>query len=115
VRRPILFAVALAGLAAGALPALGATDHAVSVASFYYAPPSLTIATGDKVVWNHSAEGVAHNVEFDDGYAQPASPDAGAWTVERTFDTPGMYRYFCALHGDAQGEGMAAKVKVLPR
>jgi plastocyanin len=32
-----------------------------------------------------------------------------------TFDTPGDYPYFCALHGNAQGEGMAAKLTVAPR
>jgi plastocyanin len=34
---------------------------------------------------------------------------------EATFDTPGDFIYFCALHGDATGEGMAAKLTVSPR
>jgi plastocyanin len=34
---------------------------------------------------------------------------------EATFDTPGDYTYFCALHGDATGNGMAAKLTVSPR
>jgi len=34
---------------------------------------------------------------------------------EATFDTAGDYTYFCALHGNAQGEGMAAKLKVSPK
>jgi len=29
-----------------------------------------------------------------------------------TFDTPGDYIYYCVLHGDAKGEGMAAKITV---
>lgn len=29
-----------------------------------------------------------------------------------TFDTPGEYIYYCALHGDAKGNGMAAKLTV---
>jgi plastocyanin len=32
-----------------------------------------------------------------------------------TFDTPGDFIYYCALHGDAQGNGMAAKLTVTPR
>lgn len=32
-----------------------------------------------------------------------------------TFDTPGDYGYYCFLHGDAKGKGMAAKLKVSPR
>jgi plastocyanin len=34
---------------------------------------------------------------------------------ELTFDTPGDYGYYCALHGDAQGNDMAAKLKVSPK
>jgi plastocyanin len=34
---------------------------------------------------------------------------------EATFDTEGDYTYFCALHGDSQGHGMAAKLKVSPK
>jgi plastocyanin len=33
---------------------------------------------------------------------------------ELTFDTPGDYTYFCFLHGDAEGNGMAAKLTVTP-
>ena len=32
-----------------------------------------------------------------------------------TFDTAGDYAYYCALNGNAQGEGMAAKLTVAPR
>lgn len=38
---------------------------------------------------------------FDTGSVEPAS------TSELTIDEPGIYRVFCALHGTAQGEGMA--------
>jgi plastocyanin len=31
-----------------------------------------------------------------------------------TFDTPGDYTYFCVLHGDAEGNGMAARLIVVP-
>ncbi len=29
-----------------------------------------------------------------------------------TFDTPGDYIYYCVLHGDSNGQGMVAKIKV---
>jgi len=32
-----------------------------------------------------------------------------------TFATPGDFTYFCFLHGDAQGQGMAAKLTVSPK
>jgi plastocyanin len=34
---------------------------------------------------------------------------------ECTFDTEGEYVYYCVLHGDAQGNGMAAKLTVSPK
>lgn len=43
-------------------------------------------------------------------------PEAGLpmeW--ECTFDTEGEFIYYCILHGDAQGNGMAATLKVNPR
>jgi plastocyanin len=32
-----------------------------------------------------------------------------------SFDTPGDYTYFCVLHGDSEGNNMAAKLTVSPR
>jgi plastocyanin len=34
---------------------------------------------------------------------------------ECTFDTEGEYTYYCVLHGDAEGNGMAAKLTVGPK
>jgi len=34
---------------------------------------------------------------------------------ECTFDTEGEYIYYCVLHGDSQGNGMASKLKVSPK
>jgi plastocyanin len=102
VRKLVLTLLALSGFAAGALPALGASDHPVTVKNdFAYDPATITIATGDKVVWNHAAGAYAHNVKFDDGYEMPSAPTATAWSRERTFATAGSYEYYCALHGGA--------------
>ncbi|MGI8475931.1 MAG: cupredoxin domain-containing protein [Thermomicrobiales bacterium] len=44
------------------------------------------------------------------------NPEAGQATeFALTFDTPGEYGYFCFLHGDSKGKGMAAKLKVAPK
>jgi plastocyanin len=45
------------------------------------------------------------------GYPASGS-DVREYTL--TFDTPGDYIYFCALHGDSEGNGMAAMLHVLP-
>lgn len=39
----------------------------------------------------------------------------GATQYALTFDTPGDYGYYCLIHGDAKGKGMAAKLKVSPK
>ncbi len=38
-------------------------------------------------------------------------PDYREYTL--TFDTPGEFTYFCARHGDSEGNGMAAKLTVV--
>jgi plastocyanin len=75
-----------------------AADKAVTVGSDYFAPASVTIYAGEKVTWTNV--GGTHNVKFDDLPAgQPSTPSA-TWTetVERTFPTPGTYRYVCEAH-----------------
>jgi hypothetical protein len=42
----------------------------------------------------------------------PASPSTSAWTVTRTFNTPGMFRYFCQIHGGPNGSGRSGVVWV---
>jgi hypothetical protein len=54
-----------------------------------------------------------HNVAFDDNsFIQPTSPSTANWTVQRTFDTPGTYRYYCQVHGGPMGLGMSGMVVV---
>ena len=58
----------------------------------------MTIDLGDTVTWNNA--GGVHNVVFDDGsFTEPPTPDSGWSGVDRTFDTPGTFRYHCGLHG----------------
>ncbi len=76
-----------------------------------FAPSSVTINTGDTVTWNNV--GGTHNVNFDDGsYTMPPAPAAAPWTVTRTFTAPGMFRYYCQLHGGPNGSGMSGIVWV---
>ena len=42
----------------------------------------------------------------------PAFAVGSAWVVSRTFNTPGMYRYYCDLHGGPNGVGMSGTVTV---
>jgi plastocyanin len=88
--------LALAVLAA--VPASAADQSVTATPGNTFSPGDVTIDLGDKVTWNNG--GGVHNVDFNDGsYTQPPQPSASQWTVERTFDTPGVFRYQCAFHG----------------
>jgi plastocyanin len=74
---------------------------------------AVTVDVGDTVTWTNA--GGLHNVKFDDGsFEQPADPQSNNWTVSRTFDSAGTFRYYCELHGDRNGVGMSGSVTVNP-
>ena len=74
-------------------------------------PRTLTAPPGTTVYWEN--RGGIHNVKFEDGkFEQPADPGATPWRVWRKFDTPGVYRYYCEMHGGPGGEGMSGTIKV---
>ena len=94
-----------------AVPATAADQSVTATFSNDFEPAEVTVDVGDKVTWSNS--GGFHNVKFDDGsFEQPASPDPSSWTVERTFDTPGTFRYYCEQHGGPNGAGMSGTVAV---
>jgi plastocyanin len=112
MRPPLLALAAVVVLVAA--PAVGgwareADQTVTATPGDDFVPPSVTIYAGEKVTWIN--EGGSHNVKFDDlPDAQPENPSS-TWTqpVERTFSTPGTYRYVCEAHAP----GMAGTVEVL--
>ena len=42
----------------------------------------------------------------------PPFADSSSWSVSRTFNTPGVYSYYCDLHGGPGGVGMSGTVTV---
>jgi plastocyanin len=90
-----------------AVPASAADQTVTAQPSIQWSPDEVTIDMGDTVTWNNA--GGTHNVEFDDGsYTEPSNPRPDDWSVNRTFDTPGTFRYHCGFHGPA----MSGVVKV---
>ena len=76
-----------------------------------FTPRTVTIDPGNTVTWRNQAG--FHNVKFDDGsFEQPSEPSFSAWSVRRTFDAPGEFRYFCEQHGGRGGAGMSGTVVV---
>lgn len=61
-----------------------------------FSPNDITIAPGDTVHWmNQSGE---HNVVDDNGAYSSGQIRGGGWTFNRTFNTPGVFHYYCASH-----------------
>jgi plastocyanin len=71
-------------------------DAVVHIAGFAYKPPTLTIHTGQTVMFVND-DGDAHTVTATD-----KSFDSGGLDTKEqwrhTFTKPGRYEYFCALH-----------------
>lgn len=101
----------LAGFATTVSPALAVNQTVTANSMNTFSPATVTITQGDQVTWNNS--GGVHNVHFDDNsYIQPASPSGSAWSVSRTFNNTGSFKYYCEIHGGPGGVGMSGTVNV---
>ena len=82
-----------------AVPASAAEETVNTEAPSQWKPDDVTIDLGDTVTWQNGSQGF-HNVKFNDGsFTAPSGPSMEAWSVHRTFDTPGTFRYVCGFHG----------------
>ncbi len=79
------------------------TDNAFSIRK-------LNVPIGATVVWSHEGQ-KPHTVTADDDSFKSDLLKNGA-TFEHTFGQPGIYLYYCELHGGPAGEGMAGVVQV---
>ena len=80
-----------------------------------FSPQHVTIAAGGTVTWTWSAGGVIfHNVTPD--ATEPVTSGAatpGPNSYPFTFNTPGVYMYYCVVHGAPNGIGMFGTVTVI--
>ena len=105
--------ISIAVLAAALAPAqaLGANQTVSATAANQFTPSNVTVNQGETVTWNNT--GGVHNVHFDDNsFSMPPSPSSAAWSVSRTFNTIGSFRYYCQLNGGPNGTGMSGIVNV---
>ena len=101
----------LLALLASAAPALAANQTVTATNFNTFSAQHVGVNVGEMVTWNNA--GGIHNIHFDDNsYDMPASPSGAAWSVNRTFSTPGLYRYYCEVHGGPNGSGMSGTVAV---
>jgi plastocyanin len=85
-------------------------DFSVNMINSMYSPMELTVPVGSTVVWNNNDD-MTHTVTsgegiFDSGLLEPGD------IFTHTFNTPGEYLYFCEIHGDPGGLGMAGMIIV---
>jgi plastocyanin len=101
----------LLALLVPAVPAPAANQTVTATSFSTFSPATVTVNTGDMVTWNNG--GGVHNVHFDDNsFDMPPTATSGAWSVSRTFNSPGTFRYYCEAHGGPNGSGMSGTVWV---
>jgi plastocyanin len=68
----------------------------VTIENFIFVSAAVTVPAGTTVVWTN-ADDIEHTVTAsDNGFSsQPIEPDG---QFSHTFNTPGTYTYFCAIH-----------------
>jgi len=81
----------------------GGAAAAIAIDNFAFTPASLTVPAGTKVTWtNH--DDIPHTATSADPpqlfHSGPLDTDD---SFSFTFDKPGTYTYFCALHPHMQG------------
>jgi plastocyanin len=107
---PRFFGATLLAMLLAGTSATFAADHEVELFDFFYRPAVLNIEVGDRVTWRN-VQGF-HNVVSDTGLFSSGDPVGGNWTFSHTFDEPGDFPYFCSLHGNPGGIGMAGRIVV---
>jgi halocyanin-like protein len=73
-----------------------------------FGPAAVHVDNGATVVWEWTGQGGAHNVVAEDGTFDSGSP-VSSGTFEYTFESDGIYNYFCSPH---KGSGMLGSIVV---
>jgi plastocyanin len=71
---------------------------------------NLEVPAGSTVTWTNAGN-ARHSATADDGSFDTGLISSGE-KASITFETPGVYTYFCILHGAAGGVGMTAVITV---
>jgi len=77
-------------------------DSTVTVSGMRFTPATITVKPGDKVTWNFN-DAVPHTVTARGGEFASNRLSAGG-SYDHTFDQPGEYAYYCALHPSMVGK-----------
>jgi plastocyanin len=88
-------------LAPGVDRAQAQDSASVDIADFAFGPNTVTITAGGTVTWTNS-DSAPHTATGDGGSFDTGTIDTGG-IASISFDTPGTYTYFCAIHPEMTG------------
>jgi plastocyanin len=78
----------------------------VAIQTFQFAPDTLRVAAGTKVIWTNQDD-IEHTVTAGTPPKRGAAFDAvlksKGSTIDRTFERPGTFTYFCDRHQFMRG------------
>jgi plastocyanin len=83
---------------------------AVAMETLSFAPVEIHITPGTTLQWTNGSV-LGHTVTSDDGLFDSGMVNPGESFI-LTFDTPGVYQYYCVPHGSPGLNGMAGMVIV---
>jgi plastocyanin len=83
---------------------------AVAMETLSFAPIEIHVTPGTSLQWTNGSV-LGHTVTSDDGWFDSGLVNPGESFI-MTFDTPGVYQYYCAPHGSPGLNGMAGVVIV---
>jgi plastocyanin len=102
----------MAAAAAAFLPLAAAADQTVQVGpGTIFSPANVTVAPGETVTWQFQEL----HTSTSDSQTGPEVWDSGflsSGTFAHTFQTPGTYPYYCAVHSSPGGTAMNGVVVV---
>jgi plastocyanin len=81
----------------------GLAANQVAVRDNVYVPASLTVSEGTTVTWLWQGVNL-HTVTFD-AQNLPSTQPQSSGSLKVTFNEPGVFTYYCAIHGRAVMSG----------
>ena len=88
------------------LGTVAAAEATIDIVDFAFGKETVTVQVGTTVIW-HNMGSAPHTVTADDGSFHTEIFQPGeSRTV--TAQSPGIFPYYCELHGGASGQGMSA-------
>jgi plastocyanin len=86
------------------------TTFNLDMIDFSYSVLNLEVPAGSTVTWTNAGN-PRHSATTDDGSGDTGLISSGE-RASITFDTPGVFAYYCTLHGAPGGIGMSAVITV---